>query len=93
MGARKPYLDAEGCIHWPVLLMYPETMQQDVVEDWHEGDTLADHLDVVRAVGLGLGKGGGGVRGVQVGKQLGSGLQLRWGLPLARADVCRCKIL
>jgi hypothetical protein len=31
-----------------VLLIYPETMQQDVVEDWHEGETLADHLDVVR---------------------------------------------
>lgn len=48
MGARKPYLDDAGAVHWPVLLMFPETMQQDVVEDWHEDDLVADHLDVVR---------------------------------------------
>lgn len=47
VGARRPYLDEEGFIHWPVLLTYPETLQQDVVEDWHEEDTLAEHLDVV----------------------------------------------
>lgn len=44
---RKPYLDEEGSVHWPVLLMYPETMGQDVVEDWHEDEPVAAHLDVV----------------------------------------------
>lgn len=48
VGARKPYVDAaDGSIHWPVLLMYPETGQQDVIEDWHEDDPVAAHLDVV----------------------------------------------
>lgn len=47
VGNKRPYVDAEGSIHWPVLLMYPETGQQDVIEDWHEDDTVADHLDVV----------------------------------------------
>lgn len=49
MGARKPYVDADGLLHWPMLLMYPETMQKDVVEDVCEDHTLDDHLDVVRA--------------------------------------------
>jgi hypothetical protein len=48
VGARRPAVDAAGAVHWPVLLMYPETLQQDVVEDWMEDDTVADHLDVVR---------------------------------------------
>lgn len=48
VGARKPRIDpADGSLHWPVLLLYPETGQQDVIEDWHEGDAVADHLDVV----------------------------------------------
>lgn len=49
VGSRRPYADASGAIHWPVLLLYPETMQQDVVEDWCDDDAVADHLDVVRA--------------------------------------------
>lgn len=48
VGNKQPYVDAEGCMHWPVLLMYPETGQQDVIEDWHEDDSIAEHLDVVR---------------------------------------------
>lgn len=47
VGSRRPYVDPDGAIHWPVLLMFPETMQQDVVEDWCDEDTLADHLDVM----------------------------------------------
>eukprot|EP00775_Hariotina_reticulata_P012859 gene12859-12986_t len=48
VGTRKPYLGADdGAIHWPVLLMYPETGQQDVIEDWHEDDSVADHLNVM----------------------------------------------
>eukprot|EP00879_Flechtneria_rotunda_P026899 GHRR01028743.1.p1 GENE.GHRR01028743.1~~GHRR01028743.1.p1 ORF type:complete len:282 (+),score=86.70 GHRR01028743.1:112-957(+) len=51
VGSKKPYIDQrDGSLHWPVLLMYPETGQQDIIEDMHEGDTLADHLDVVSAL-------------------------------------------
>ena len=39
-GNKKPYLDQEGLLHWPVLFMYPEVMQNDVVEDVAEADTL-----------------------------------------------------
>lgn len=46
--ARKPYVDAaDGSVHWPVLLLYPETGQQDVIQDWHEDDTVEAHLDMV----------------------------------------------
>ena len=27
LGARKPTLDAEGQVHWPLMFVYPETMQ------------------------------------------------------------------
>lgn len=48
IGTRKPYLDAaDGSVHWPVLFMYPETGQQDVIEDWHEDEPVEAHLDVV----------------------------------------------
>lgn len=50
VGSRRPYVSAQdGSVHWPVLLMYPETGQQDVIEDADEDDLIADHLDVVRA--------------------------------------------
>ena len=46
-GTRKPFLDPEGLVHWPVLFFYPENMQSDAVEDFCEAETLADHLDVM----------------------------------------------
>ena len=53
-------LDASsGLLHWPVLIMYPESSQQDAIEAFCEEDTIAAHLDVVRE---GCGKGVGGVR-------------------------------
>mgnify|MGYP001807491918 CR=1 FL=1 len=52
LGARKPFIDgADGSVHWPVLLMYPETGQQDVIQDWHEDDPVEAHLDVVSHLG------------------------------------------
>ena len=36
-------------MHWPLLFVYPETMQMDAVEDASEGDALADHLDAMFA--------------------------------------------
>lgn len=36
-------------MHWPVMFVYPETMQTDAVEDFHEADTLQQHLDAMFA--------------------------------------------
>jgi hypothetical protein len=52
VGDKKPYVDQEGCMHWPVMLVYPETGQQDVIQDWHEDDLVEDHLDVVSVITL-----------------------------------------
>ncbi len=43
----KPQLEEDGRLTWPVLLMYAENMQQDVVEAFGEEDTFAEHLDLV----------------------------------------------
>uniref|UniRef100_A0A383V5T9 Cns1/TTC4 wheel domain-containing protein n=1 Tax=Tetradesmus obliquus TaxID=3088 RepID=A0A383V5T9_TETOB len=47
VGSKQPYVDKQGALHWPVMLLYPETGQQDVIEDWHEEDLVAEHLDVM----------------------------------------------
>eukprot|EP01024_Parvocaulis_polyphysoides_P025482 TRINITY_DN2320_c0_g1_i2.p1 TRINITY_DN2320_c0_g1~~TRINITY_DN2320_c0_g1_i2.p1 ORF type:complete len:301 (-),score=40.43 TRINITY_DN2320_c0_g1_i2:63-965(-) len=41
------FLDEEGGLHFPVLFIYPETMQQDIIEDVHEQDKISDHLDLM----------------------------------------------
>jgi hypothetical protein len=47
VGDRQPRVEG-GEVHWPVLLFYPEAaMQSDTVEDFAEGDTFGDHLDVM----------------------------------------------
>ncbi len=46
-GSRRPFLDPEGLVHWPVLFFYPENMQSDAIEDFCEADSLSDHLDVM----------------------------------------------
>ncbi|GIM08199.1 hypothetical protein Vretimale_12284 [Volvox reticuliferus] len=43
----KPTLNPDGCLTWPVLLMYPESGQQDVVEAFGEEDTFHEHLDMM----------------------------------------------
>ena len=48
-GERRPYVDATGEVHWPLVFVYPESMQMDAVEDSREGDTLAAHLDAMFA--------------------------------------------
>ena len=48
-GDRKPEVDADGLVHWPVMFVYPETMQTDAVEDFMEADNLQQHLDVMFA--------------------------------------------
>ena len=47
VGHRKPFLDASGCLHFPAVLVYPVNMQQDLIEDALEGDSIGDHLDVM----------------------------------------------
>ncbi len=46
-GDHKPYVDEAGLVHWPLLFVYPETMQMDAVEDASELDSLGDHLDAM----------------------------------------------
>ncbi|KAG2535194.1 tetratricopeptide repeat protein 4 homolog [Panicum virgatum] len=46
-GVKKPKLDEQGTLHWPVLLLYPEVMSSDFIEDFPETDTLLPHLDVM----------------------------------------------
>ena len=40
-------MDEDGLVHWPVMFVYPETMQTDAVEDFVEADSLQQHLDVM----------------------------------------------
>ncbi|CAL4919096.1 unnamed protein product [Urochloa decumbens] len=46
-GVKKPKLDEQGVLHWPVLLLYPEVMSSDFIEDFPETDTFLPHLDVM----------------------------------------------
>jgi hypothetical protein len=40
-------LDEDGSVHTPVLCIFPETMQMDVIEDVAAHDTLSAHLDLM----------------------------------------------
>lgn len=46
-GVKKPVLDEQGVLHWPVLLLYPEVMSSDFIEDFPDTDTFSPHLDVM----------------------------------------------
>lgn len=50
VGKLKPTVDGEGLLHWPVLFVYPESMQQDIIEDVCETDKLSEHLDIVFSI-------------------------------------------
>ncbi|CAI5487401.1 unnamed protein product [Closterium sp. Naga37s-1] len=43
-GARKPWVDETGTVHWPVVVVYPEVMGSDLIEDACETDTLGAHV-------------------------------------------------
>ncbi len=32
---------------WPAMLIYPESMQNDAIEAFHEHHVLSDHLDAM----------------------------------------------
>lgn len=46
-GLRKPVLDKNNILHWPVLLLYAEVMSSDFIEDFCETDMFTSHLDVI----------------------------------------------
>lgn len=46
-GIKKPVLDNNNILHWPVLLLYAEVMSSDFIEDFCETDTFSDHLDIM----------------------------------------------
>ncbi|KAF5741807.1 tetratricopeptide repeat-containing family protein [Tripterygium wilfordii] len=47
VGLRKPLLDKDKILHWPVLLLYPEVMSSDFIEDFCETDMFSAHLDMI----------------------------------------------
>ncbi|KAL3328397.1 hypothetical protein AABB24_035838 [Solanum stoloniferum] len=44
-GLRKPTLDKNNILHWAVLLLYPEVMSSDLIEEFCETDMFSGHLD------------------------------------------------
>nr|XP_048336321.1 tetratricopeptide repeat protein 4 homolog isoform X2 [Ziziphus jujuba var. spinosa] len=46
-GLRKPVLDKNKILHWPVLLLYAEVMSSDFIEDFCETDIFSAHLDMM----------------------------------------------
>ncbi|XP_054803123.1 uncharacterized protein LOC129306512 isoform X2 [Prosopis cineraria] len=48
-GLKKPVLDKNNILHWPVLLLYAEVMSSDFIEDFCETDMFAVHLDMMFA--------------------------------------------
>lgn len=46
-GSRKPVLDKNSILHWPVLLLYPEVMSSDFIEDFCETEMFSAHLDMM----------------------------------------------
>ncbi|XP_070012480.1 uncharacterized protein LOC107777449 [Nicotiana tabacum] len=50
-GQKKPTLDRNNILHWPVLLLYPEVMSSDFIEDFCETDMFSAHLDMMFSEG------------------------------------------
>ncbi|XP_074348348.1 uncharacterized protein LOC141687090 [Apium graveolens] len=46
-GVKKPMLDKDNILHWPVLLLYAEVMSSDFIEDFCETDMFSAHLDMM----------------------------------------------
>uniref|UniRef100_A0A5B7BD12 Cns1/TTC4 wheel domain-containing protein n=1 Tax=Davidia involucrata TaxID=16924 RepID=A0A5B7BD12_DAVIN len=46
-GLKKPVLDKDNILHWPVLLLYAEVMSSDFIEDFCETDMFSAHLDMM----------------------------------------------
>lgn len=46
-GVKKPVIDKDNILHWPVLLLYAEVMSSDFIEDFCETDMFSAHLDMI----------------------------------------------
>lgn len=46
-GLKKPFLDKDNILHWPVVFLYPEAMSSDIIEDFCETDMFTVHLDTI----------------------------------------------
>ncbi|CAI0385971.1 unnamed protein product [Linum tenue] len=46
-GLKKPVLDKNKIMHWPVLFLYAEVMYSNFIEDFCEMDTFSMHLDMM----------------------------------------------
>ncbi|XP_047330946.1 tetratricopeptide repeat protein 4 homolog [Impatiens glandulifera] len=44
---KKPRLDKDKVLHWPLLLLYPEFMTSDIIEDFCETDMFSMHLNMM----------------------------------------------
>jgi hypothetical protein len=52
-----PYLDPQGCLHFPIVVLYPAVGQSDFLEDFSEVDTLGELLRTVLPEAPGPGGG------------------------------------
>lgn len=43
----KPYLDEDAVMHWPVIMVYPESGQVEFIEDFSETSTFAPMLEMM----------------------------------------------
>lgn len=46
-GLKKPILDKNNILHWPVIFLYAESMSSDIIEDFCETDMFSIHLDMM----------------------------------------------
>ncbi|CAO2824152.1 unnamed protein product [Amaranthus hypochondriacus] len=47
IGLKKPIIDKSKILYWPVLLLYPEVMSSDIIEEFCETDMFSSHLDTI----------------------------------------------
>lgn len=47
VGGAQVFQDEQGCLHWPVLFLYPEHQQSDFISAFSENSSCIDHLAVV----------------------------------------------
>ena len=50
IGLKKPIIDKSKILYWPVLLLYPEVMSSDIIEEFCETDMFSSHLDTISFV-------------------------------------------
>lgn len=46
-SGKQVHLDLNGCLVWPVLFLYPEFGQTDLVEEFGEDQVFRDHLEAM----------------------------------------------